>query len=76
MKWTNVDSQTITKVTMMTYPLRIADDNYISILRATYTQTPMPLRKQSKQRKSTNWCLEKEKTVPKQNIENFKLSFN
>jgi hypothetical protein len=32
-------------LTIITYTLRIRDDNYISITRATYTQTLMPLHK-------------------------------
>jgi hypothetical protein len=53
--------------------LQVGDthDNCINISRVTYTQTPMPLRKYSKRRKSTQWCLDKEKTDPNQNIRKF-----
>jgi hypothetical protein len=39
MKYRNIEKQNITKLTTIIYLLRITDDNYINILRATYTHT-------------------------------------
>jgi hypothetical protein len=46
------------------------DDNYVHQYFESNTQTPMPMRKQSTQRRSTQWCLDKETTAPKKNTEN------